>query len=1108
MASNFEILTDKLDQFIRQYYLDLLLKGAMLFGAGFLFLFLLLVLLEYIGYFSTSVRLVLFYAFFVFNLFVFVRFIIRPLAGFLKIGKRISDSQAAKLIGQHFKSEVNDRITNTLQLQKYLEENPGHSDLVLASIEQKSQFAIRFPFSEAINRKMNLKLVSFFLFPLFIVLLILFLKPSVVVDPASRIARYQTHFSRPAPFAFVIESELTAFRGEGIDIVARSQGAVFPSQVVLKNAHGKYNMVAKRKGVFSHSFRNLQDSFEFYFESEGFLFGPYLLRVVQKPSFSHFNVVVENPAYTRLGTIQYSNVGDIIVAQGAKIFWEFNTIGNSRVTFLKNNTEVEGYETKPGLFSLSVSAHEPFRYSVYTWNKEVGKGDSLGYFVQVKPDAWPGVQIEVQQDSVQLAHVFFRGVIHDDYGLSNLQFNHRIIRQAPNEAGDEAAFNSHNLAFERNSLNQTFYFHFDLNKLNIQPGQIVEYFFAVTDNDAVNGPKTTRSNLFSLLVPTRDELMAIAKENSALHKSNIDNEISSVRQSMRDIEEIRKQLLNNETIGWQQRSAIENLLDRQREAAQNFDRLHQEMMQNQIQQGQFSEMNEQIRQKQEQLNKLYEEVVTDELRTLIEKLREELSKLDRSQVNEMLNQLGFELRNFENHLDRALELFRQLELEKLLQQSIDLLGQARDQQEQNVNTTRMEHGKAVQSIENQKDINSSVRNVSDYLNEFRQKNLQLRRPHRVDNTSEAERSLSEEVQRALEQLERGRTRQSIEHQQGAGVQMEQLELRLGAMQAAMAEQQLAEDTRALRQILENLLKCSFAQEELLLEMRDVNVNDPRYVTLLQEQKIIQDNFKMVEDSLLALSRRQLQIGSFVNREIAQINLNLEKGLEDLINRRRFQGASRQQFVLTHINNLALLLNESLQNMLHQMASGSGTPLPGAGQSNEGLLLARELQEQLNQMLEQLQQGHRPMPGQTGQNQTISEQLARLAAQQEAIRNMLGRMSNELKQQGIDARALEELQRDMERTELDIVTQNISRITTNRQQSILSRLLEHEKALLERGQEERRVGTTAKNEYLSNPSAVFQYNSKMNRELEMLRSVPPGLRPYYRLLVENYFLNVE
>lgn len=92
-------------------------------------------------------------------------------------------------------------------------------------------------------------------------------------------------------------------------------------------------------------------------------------------------------------------------------------------------------------------AYRPFRYNVYALNNETGKGDSLEYFVQVESDAWPRMQIEELTDSVLVSYLFFMGVIQDDYGFSSLQFSHRIFKQTPHRAGEEAKFISQSLPF-------------------------------------------------------------------------------------------------------------------------------------------------------------------------------------------------------------------------------------------------------------------------------------------------------------------------------------------------------------------------------------------------------------------------------------------------------------------------------------------------------------------------------------------------------------------------------------------------------------------------------------------------------------------------------------
>jgi hypothetical protein len=93
---------------------------------------------------------------------------------------------------------------------------------------------------------------------------------------------------------------------------------------------------------------------------------------------------------------------------------------------------------------------------------------------------------------------------------------------------------------------------------------------------------------------------------------------------------------------------------------------------------------------------------------------------------------------------------------------------------------------------------------------------------------------------------------------------------------------------------------------------------------------------------------------------------------------------------------------------------------------------------------------------------------------------------------------------MEETEKDLVNKRISVETMKRQQQILSRLLESEKAEQEREQDEQRKSNEAKNEILSNPGEFLEYKRVKEKEMELLNTVPPSLTPYYKEKVNNYF----
>ena len=109
--SNFETIKHKLEQFIKRYYTNELLKGAILFFAIGLLYLLITLFVEYVLWLNPTARTILFWVFIVVELGLFVKFIATPLAHLFKIRKGIGYDTASKLIGNHF-PEVNDKLLN------------------------------------------------------------------------------------------------------------------------------------------------------------------------------------------------------------------------------------------------------------------------------------------------------------------------------------------------------------------------------------------------------------------------------------------------------------------------------------------------------------------------------------------------------------------------------------------------------------------------------------------------------------------------------------------------------------------------------------------------------------------------------------------------------------------------------------------------------------------------------------------------------------------------------------------------------------------------------------------------------------------------------------
>ena len=97
---------------------------------------------------------------------------------------------------------------------------------------------------------------------------------------------------------------------------------------------------------------------------------------------------------------------------------------------------------------------------------------------------------------------------------------------------------------------------------------------------------------------------------------------------------------------------------------------------------------------------------------------------------------------------------------------------------------------------------------------------------------------------------------------------------------------------------------------------------------------------------------------------------------------------------------------------------------------------------------------------------------------------------------------------MEETETDLVNKMLSQETIKRQEEILTRLLESEKAEKERELDEKRQSNEGKDEQKRNQNQFLEYNRLRQKETELLKTVSPSLNPFYKEKVNLYFNKIE
>jgi len=754
---------------------------------------------------------------------------------------------------------------------------------------------------------------------------------------------------------------------------------------------------------------------------------------------------------------------------------------------------------------------QPVSYSVTIENEYMKGADSMSFFINVLPDLYPVINVEEFHDSIYDNRLYFRGLLKDDYGFRNLEF--RLARKNAN--GEPSAEVSMPIDIQKANLQQQFYYYFDISSAGLKPGEEVEYYFQVWDNDGVNGSKSSRSQRMSFKIPTLEEIETMVSKNQENVKNELEKGIQEAKKIQKDIDQLTKDLFDKKNLNYQEKKKIQDLLDRQKNLQNQVNELKKQNKESNLKESQYKELNQEIVEKQQQLEKLFNEIMTDEMRKLFDELQKMMENLDKDKLNEVMEKMKFNAEDMEKSLDRNLELFKQLEFDKKLTETIEKLKQLSDEQEKLSEKSAGADKKDLDNLtEKQESINKEFEQIKKDLKDLKEKNEKLEDPNNYKNPEQQQEDIQKELNDSEKNLKESKSKKASDSQKKASEKMGELSEMLFQMQQEMEEESMGEDIESLRAILENLVRISFDQEELINKLGQLQRNDPQFNKVVELQKGIQDNLQMVEDSLYALSKRQPMIESIVNREISTINDNVGQSLDALNSRAISSAMGKQQYVMTSVNNLALLLAESMkemkQNMSMKSSSKSGKSCPNPGSGKPSMKSMRQMQEKLNQQMEAMKKSLKEGKGEKGKSGqgSMSEQLARMAAQQESLRKQMQEYRDQLQKEGIlSEKGLNKMLQDMEQTETDLVNKILNQETMQRQQEILTRLLESEKAELKRDQEERRESNQGRDLPKPDPAKYFENPALPVRETELLRTIPPTLRDYYRNKVNEYFLNI-
>ncbi len=1137
-------IVGKLNHFTKKYYTKMLIKGILLTMAFGLMVFFGILGVEYFLWLNSLGRMILFFCFVVLALFLFYRFIFVPLLFLFKVKNGITNKDASRLIGKHF-PEVADRLYNLLDLA----DDKNQSELLIASIEQRSEALKPFPFTKAIDFKENLKYAKYLIVPILLFGAI-YLSGNLTsfFSSYNRVVNYDLAYAPPAPFTFeLVSNGLDVLEDESYTIYVTTRGEVRPDVVNIR-INGKEFLLQQENNRYKYTLTPPLENCEFQFFSGKVESEIYYLNVLKAPTIQNFVVEFDYPDYLNKKTETIKSTGNAILPEGTRVTWKM--IGeNTEEIHLTDKDTVRNFIRSGNEFTLTSKIFNNYEYQISTSNKNVKEYEKLDFGFTIVKDAYPTIKVEQVLDSLNPNISYFIGESSDDYGLRDIKL---ICQEESKGDGKQVV----TISKPNSNFNQ-FYYTFP-SGLVFNEGARYQFYFMATDNDAIHGGKTVKSRIFTSELLDKEELMKRDLESQQSIIGNIDRSLEKFEEQEKTLEKINNAQKEKRELNFNDQNQIKQFLNKQKEQEELMQKFSSQLKENLDKRDQDDNLNKLL---QERLER--QELEARKNEKLLEELNKIANKIDKEELAKRLEELGKKQKNSKRNLEQLLELTKRYYVsEKIAQLASDLKKLAEEQQ-----TMSELDLKEFLKEQNQEQINKEFEDWAKEMEELVKDNGKLQKPLDLEMDNDKEESIKKDQNEALDEINRNKgddsssdsqaktqgVEKAKQKQKSAAQKMKEMAEKLEAASAgASGGSSITEDAEMLRQILDNLVTFSFKQEKLFESLEETDLEISNFSGTVRKQNELRGLFEHVDDSLFALSLRRAELSEFVNEQITDVYYNIDKSLESIADNQIYQGVSYQKYVLNASNELSNFLAEILDNMQQSMQAGAGSgkgepgfqlpdiikgqgelkeKMEGMGQSGQGKPKEGDGEGQKGENgkegngegesksgRDKNQNGTDPGEGkgkggdsgngatdngQSPPNEEELKEMYEIYKQQQMLREQLEQqLMNMIKED--DRKLGEKLIKQMEDFENDLIENGITQRTRNKVNVIEHELLKLENAELTKGKKSERESNTNINTFqnpiLTKPAIIDQNRN----DIEILNRQALPLRQNYQNRVKEYF----
>ena len=997
------------------------------------------------------------------------------------------------------KTGMGDRLANALQVYEHSCKNNNadtSAQFAQQAMEEAAHIAAKTDIPSLVHMTVNRNLVTAGIAALILSILARILFPVSITAAGLRITHPFSSWPRPQAFYITaLPGTIEAVEGDDIQVTASVHGRqVRELTLVMKDESGSTRAVPLMQ-PFSYTIKNMGTSMRYWFESGPVHSAEHTILVHKRPVVSSISVILTPPQYT--GLVQQrlmENQGSFSALPGTRARFDIETSKPIQsAELVPDSGSVLPFEnTSPAKAAASMIIHKPYRYHISVRDTSgIQNSRPIQFAVDLLADRYPRINIVSPGRDTDLGRDMVLG-LHlsgsDDFGLSRCVLAYSVIYT--DTPADSAATHYIPITLPLpGAASFSMDFAWNLDSLNLFPGDVVAYRAELYDNDTVSGPKKSVSSTYRARFPSVSDIFARARENTTHAVDSLDAVLETSRDMSADIERLSSEQKRKGSLSWEQQRQLRNMSTEQQQALDRVSRLSRQIQQQAAILQKQKLLSSGMLEKYRKLQDLFSEIDSPGLRKALERLSRAADKGSETMPVEDFQRAQ---QAFSQALDRTIAMVQNILDEQKLE---SLAGTAKDlhQRQEQVNTALEEKGADSSLIKEEEALAGATKKLQQDIEQAAE-SFKNRHRAAADSMRNAagmmkRRDIAGTQKNMAQQMRQGSREQAASQGKEAGTNLEKLSSMLQQAKKSMqsSENRLVE--QAMKRAVKNLLTLSQMQEQTAEQGKN---QQPRQIA--GSQLSVMAGLKQVSDSLSALSRKTFSLSRQLGLSLQQADQEMKDALASLEQKNFSMMRSHQKRAVGSLNSAAIQLQEAMEKQ--------GSPGGPSGSSLDKMM------QQIESMGKQQSALNRATADMLSRGRLSMEQqaaMSRLAAKQSSLQRMARQLADRLRNEDRVLGSLDAVAEDMEQVARDLKNGTAGSRTLGRQNRILSRLLDAQKSIRQQDFSSKRQSETGTDLFRTSPSDLHITPAEAEKlRRDILQKARAVYSPEYVKLIEEYF----